>query len=154
MSENNPYAMFEINEKAENEEGTWAEYPVKGQPKRGFKVRFVHSGDTNIHYREALRARLKPLNYRIQQEMVSDEEFDGVVQKVFADKIIKDWKSKDENGNFVDGIYADNFEIVPFSKEAILNTFKVAPRLFKDIKKQADSLATFKQEEVKADTKN
>lgn len=150
----NPYEMFEINEKLENEEGIWAEYPVKGHPDKAFKVRFVHSGDTNIHYREALRARLKPLNYRIQQDMVSDEEFEAIQQKVFADKIIKDWQSKDENGNFVQGIYGENFIILPFDKTNVVNTFVNAPRLFKDIKKQSDQLSTFKAEEIKVDSKN
>jgi len=128
----NPYAMFQIDDKHENQEGTWAEYPVKGYPNRAFRVRFVHSGDTNIHYREALRARLKPLNYRIQQDMVSDEEFEDIVKKVFVDKIIKQWQSKDDNGNFVDGIYGPGFEILPFSKAEVLQVFSAGPRLFKD----------------------
>jgi len=145
--------MFEIDDKQENQEGTWAEYPVKGHPTRAFRVRFVHSGDTNIHYREALRARLKPLNYRIQQDMVTDEEFEEVVKKVFVDKIIKQWQSKNDQGEFVDGIYGNGFEILPFSKEAVLQAFAAGPRLFKDIKKQADNVATFKVEEIKADTK-
>lgn len=150
----NPYEMFEINEKLENEEGIWAEYPVKGHPDKAFKVRFVHSGDTNVHYREALRARLKPLNYRIQHDMVSDEEFEAIQQKVFADKIIKDWQCKDSDGNFVQGIYGQDFAIIPFDKANVVATFANAPRLFKDIKKQSDQLSTFKAEEIKVDSKN
>lgn len=150
----NPYEMFEINEKVENEEGIWAEYPIKGHPNRGFKIRFVHSGDTNVHYREALRARLKPINYRIQNDMVSDEEFEGILKKVFADKIVKEWQSKDDNGEYVSGIYGDNFEILPFNKENINAAFISGPRLFKDIKKQSDDLASFKAEEVSKDSKN
>lgn len=150
----NPFEIFEIDSERENTIGIWAEYPVKGQPNRGFRIRIVHSGDTNIAYRDALRARLKPLNYRIQQDMLSDEEFEGIVQKVFADKIIKEWQSKDENGKFVDGIYGENFNILPVTKENVISTFEKAPRLFKDLKKQADNFATFKIEEVKADSKN
>lgn len=154
MKNVNPYDMFAINEETENEVGIWAEYPIKGQPNRGFKIRLVHSGESNVSYRDALRARLKPLNYRIQQDMVSDEEFESVQHKVFADKIVKEWQSKDENGNYVDGIYGENFTIMPFSKENILEVFKNGPRLFKDIKKQTDNFATFKADEVASDSKN
>jgi hypothetical protein len=150
----NPYAMFEIDPNAENEVGIWAEYPIKGHPNKGFKVRFVHSGDSNIPYRDALRARLKPLNYRIQQEMLSDEEFEQIIQKVFTDKIIKEWKVKNDSGEWVDGMYGENFTVIPFNKENVLAAFVSGPRLFKDIKKQADSFATFKSEEVETDSKN
>lgn len=149
----NPYEMFEINEQLENEEGKWAEYPNKDK-KHSFKVRFVYSGDSNIQYRDALRARLKPLNYRIQQEMVSDEEFDTIQQKVFADKIIKGWKVLDEKGEWVDGMYGDDFTVIEFNKVNVINTFANAPRLFKDIKKQSDSFASFKAEEIETDSKN
>lgn len=149
----NPYEMFEIDEKQENETGKWVEYPNKDK-KHSFKVRFVYSGDSNVAYRDALRARLKPLNYRIQQEMVSDEEFDLIQQKVFADKIIKDWQVLDENGKWVSGMYGDDFKIIEFTKANVLDAFTKGPRLFKDIKKQTDSFATFKAEEVQVDSKN
>ena len=149
----NPYALFEVNEKVENEEGRWAEYPNKDK-KHSFKVRFVYSGDSNVSYRDALRARLKPLNYRIQQEMVSDEEFEAIQQKVFADKIIKSWMVLNEEGKWVEGMYGDNFSIIEFNKENVINVFQNAPRLFKDIKKQSDSFATFKEEEFQTDSKN
>ena len=149
----NPYEMFEINEEQENEVGKWAEYPNKDK-KHSFKVRFVYSGDSNVAYRDALRARLKPLNYRIQQEMVSDEEFDLIQQKVFADKIIKEWKVLDEKGEWVDGMYGENFSIIEFNKANVLEAFAKGQRLFKDIKKQADSFATFKAEETATDSKN
>lgn len=149
----NPYEVFEINEQQENEVGKWAEYPNKDK-KHAFKVRFVFSGDSNIAYRDALRARLKPLNYRIQQEMVSDEEFDAIQQKVFADKIIKEWMAIDAAGNWVPGMYGEDFEIIEFNKANVVNTFANAPRLFKDIKKQSDSFASFKAEETEVDSKN
>lgn len=158
MSTVNPFEMFTVNEKAENEEGIWAEYPVPGFPKRGFRIRFVHSGNTNTHYRDALRARLKPLNFRIQQELVSDEEYKGITKKVFAEKIIKEWQSKDENGNFVSGIYnfdsGADFEIRECNKENIVHAFEKLPRLFDDIQKQSDSFATFKAIELDDAIKN
>lgn len=150
----NPFELFQVDSHKENEEGIWAEYPIKGHDGRSFKVRFVHSGDTNIPYRDALRARLKPLNYRIQQDMLSDEEFEDIQKKVFADKIIKGWESKNENGEYVSGIYDDNFGIIEFNRANIYNTFVKAPRLFKDIKKQSDSFATFKDIEIENDSKN
>lgn len=149
----NPYEMFEINDQLENEEGKWAEYPNKDK-KHSFKVRFVYSGDTNVAYRDALRARLKPLNYRIQQEMVTDEEFELIQQKVFADKIIKEWMVIDAEGNWVPGMYGDNFEIIEFNKQNVIDVFAKGNRLFKDIKKQSDSFASFKVEETEVDSKN
>lgn len=149
----NPYEMFEVNEKQENEEGIWAEYPNPDK-KHSFKIRFVHSGDSNIAYRDALRARIKPLSYRIQQDMVSDEEFELIVQKVFADKIIKDWQVLDENGNWVQGIYSDNFSIVEFNKTNVLEAFAKGKRLFRDIKKQSDNFSSFKLIEMENDSKN
>lgn len=149
----NPYEVFEIDETRENEEGKWAEYPNKDK-KHSFKVRFVYSGDSNIAYRDALRARLKPLNYRIQQEMVSDEEFDAIQIKVFADKIIKAWKVLNDNGEWVDGMYGDDFAIIEFNKTNVISTLNKAPRLFKDIKKQSDSFTTFRDEAKDADSKN
>lgn len=161
MSASNPFEMFEINEQAENEIGIYAEYPVPGQPNRAYKIRFVHSGNSNVHFRDALRARLKPLNFRINQDLVSDEEYKGIMKLVFADKIIKEWKSKDENGNWVDGIYkglaekTENFlEIIPFDKKNVVAAFEKSPRLFDDIQKQADSFATFKTSQVEDAIKN
>jgi hypothetical protein len=149
----NPYEMFEINEEQENEVGRWAEYPNKDK-KHAFKVRFVYSGDSNVAYRDALRARLKPLNYRIQQEMVTDEEFELIQQKVFADKIIKEWMVLNENGQWVPGMYGDNFSIIEFNKQNVLDAFVKGARLFKDLKKQSDSFATFKADEIEVDSKN
>lgn len=150
----NPFELFQVDLQKENEDGIWAEYPVPNRPDRGFKIRFVHSGETNISYRDALRARLKPLNYRIQQDMLSDEEFEDIQKKVFADKIVKGWESKNEQGRYVEGIYGSDFEIVEFNKTNVYDVFVKAPRLFKDIKRQADSFATFKNIEIEVDLKN
>lgn len=154
MSATNPYEMFEIDTQAENEEGIIVEYPVKGHDNRSFRVRFVHSGDSNVHFRDALRARLKPLSFRIQQEMVTDEEYEDILIAVFADKIIKSWESKDENGNYVSGLYSDDFAIIPADKASIANLFKKARRLFRDIKKQSDNFATFRNSFVEEAIKN
>lgn len=159
MSTVNPYEMFAINDKAENEIGQINEYPVPGHLDRAFRIRFVHSGDSNVHYREALRARLKPLSFRIQQELVSDEEYEDIVIAVFADKIIKEWSvadGRDESGEliFKPGIYGEDFAILPVSRENITHVFKQGRRLFRDIKKQADSFATFKTAIVEDAVKN
>jgi hypothetical protein len=150
----NPFEMFEINTSAENEIGMIAQYPVPNHENRGYMIQFVHSGDTNTHFRDYLRARMKPLSFRINQELVSDEEYEDLLIEVFAEKIIKSWKSKDENGNFVDGIYGQNFEILPVTKANIIACFKSARRLFKDIKKQSDNFASFKNQITEDAIKN
>lgn len=149
----NPYEIFEVKTREENEVGIWAEYPIPGHPKRGFRVRFVHAGETNPVYREALRARMKPLNFRVQQDMVSDEEFESIQHPVYADRVIKEWESKDENGQYTAGIYGPGFAILPVNRENIVSTFTAAPRLFKDIKKQAENFATFRRQELEVDAK-
>ena len=149
-----PYDIFKIDEKSENEEGITAEYPVPNQPKRGFKVRFVHAGETNHHYRNYLRAILKPMNFRLQQDLVQDEEYEELLKGVFAKKIIKDWQVKDENGNWVQGIYGPTFEVLPFNELNIITVFMDAPRLFKDIRKQAENFSTFKKVINDIDAKN
>lgn len=159
MSVANPYEMFEINTQAENVEGLTVQYPVKGFADKSFQVTFVHSGDSNVHFREALRARLKPLSFRIQQEMVEDEEYEDILIAVFAEKIIKAWKVQDginADGSpiFVDGIYGPDFTILPFEKANVVNLFKQARRLFRDIKKQSDNFATFRKVAAEEATKN
>lgn len=145
-----PYAMFEVNAKAENEIGYTVEYPVPNNPDKNYQVTFVYAGETNVHFREALRARLKSLSFRIQQDLVTDEEFEDIQIATFADKIIKNWKVQDgfeadgKTPRFVQGIYGNNFEILPFEPKNVVELFKSARRLFKDIKKQADNFATFR----------
>lgn len=143
----NPYEIFEVDKEAENNVGISVEYPVKGFPERGFKVRFVHAGETNMKWRDAQRAALKPLKYRIDQELVTDEEFMDILKPLYAAHIIKEWFAKDDTGNYVPGIYGDDFAILPVTKENITATFKKAPRLFRDIRNQAESFATFKKQE-------
>lgn len=149
----NPYEIFQVNNERENDRGITLEYPVKGDDSKGFRIRIVHAGDTNPAYRDAVRARLKPMTFRIQQDLVSDEELELVLAPVYADKIIKSWEVL-EDGKWVPGIYGPNADIIPVTKENIVNTFKLAPRLFKDIRKQAESISSFKLEERDEITKN
>jgi hypothetical protein len=51
-------------------------------------------------------------------------------------------------------MYGEDFAIIEFNKANVLEAFAKGQRLFKDIKKQADSFATFKVEETAADSKN
>ena len=149
----NPYDMFKVDSEQENNVGAVLEYPVPGHDDKAFRVRIVHAGDTNPHYRNALRARLKPLTFRIQNDLVSDEELEAIVKPVYADKIIKDWEVK-VDGEWVKGIYGPDFTILPVTVENITNVLNVAPRLFVDIRKQAEAISTFKSDAIKDNSKN
>ncbi len=144
----NPYGLFEVDKEAENEVGIWAKYPVKGFPEKETRIRFVHSGQTNPKYRDALRAVLKPLKFRIDQDLVNDEEYESLKMPVYAKHIIKEWQVKDENGNFVPGIYGDDFAILPVTVENMLSAWGKGIRLFRDIDAQASQFATFKKQEL------
>lgn len=149
----NPYEIFQVDEETENKEGVVLEYPVKDRDDKAFRVRIVHAGDTNPAYRDYLRARLKPLNFKLQHDLASDEELLAVMRPVFAEKIIKSWEVL-VDGVWVPGIYGDNFDVLPVTKENMVNVLTSAPRLFKDIRSQAESLALFKSDNRKASSKN
>jgi len=149
----NPYEIFQVDEAAENETGVFLEYPVPGHSDKAFRVRIVHAGDTNPAYRNAVRFRLKPLNFKIQHDLATDEELISAIIPVFAEKIVKDWEVLND-GEWVKGIYADDFSILPVSQQNIIDVLHKAPRLFKDIRSQAESLAVFKADARKESAKN
>lgn len=118
------------------------------------RIKVTYAGTENNRYDKLLKLRLKPFETRIRNDNFSDKEFHKVLGEVYAETVVKSWEVKDDDGNFVPGIYDEEGNILPFSKENVIKGFALGDRLFADVIKVATNFNLFRQGQKEEDAKN
>ncbi|MGH1376691.1 MAG: hypothetical protein ACRBCK_10115 [Alphaproteobacteria bacterium] len=123
----NPYEIFENNRELECEKGVVIEYP-------GFSFTILRAGGTNTKYDEALARKLRPIANQISFGSMEEGAAKKIYAEVYAETVIVGWDNMaDRQGNPLE-----------FNFDNCVQVLLDLPDLFIDIKKQANSLATFK----------
>lgn len=118
-------------------DGTWVEFD-------GFKVKIARAGGSNQAYLKALERETKPYRRAIQNGSISLEIADKIVQKVYAETVVKGWEGiTDEQGN-----------PMAFSKETCAEVFEALPEFFAEVKQLAENMEMFRQVSLEAEAKN
>lgn len=140
------YDTFETDSTME-QDGVYLDYG-------DFRIRIAHAGQGNSKYVRYMEKKLKPVRRAMEAGALSNERSMAIMMDIYAKTIVLDWNVKDSSGEWKSGIEAKNGEVLPFSEENVIFTFKALPNLFLDIQQQASSIANFRKEDIEAETGN
>lgn len=140
------YDTFETDPTRE-QEGVFLDYG-------DFRIRIAHAGQGNSKYVKYMEKTLKPVRRAMEAGAMSNERSMAIMMDIYAKTIVLDWQTKDSAGDWKPGIEAKNGELLTFSPENVILTFKALPNLFLDIQQQATSIANFRREELEEESGN
>jgi len=137
VAKRNPYAKFHLDSELVKA-GIWYE-------DEDVRVKVTYAGSENSRYDKMLKLKLKPYETRIKNDNFPDSEFHKVLGEVYAVTVVVAWEVRDENGNWVSGIYNEEGDIMDFCEENIIKGFALGNRLFLDVIKVASNFNLFRQ---------
>lgn len=144
------YDNFATDRKLEVE-GTWTNYG-------DFRVKIAHTGGANKAYLTQGEQRMKPFRRAIDSGSFPRERMEAILIELYADTIIKGWETNvGEPGEekWQEGIEnPDGGDLLPFNRANVVMTLKNLPALFYDIKEVADSIAAYRQMDLRAEAGN
>ena len=145
------YNQFETDPDLETQ-GIWIDYG-------DFRVLIGRAGGANKKYLSYAEMKTKPFRRAIQAGTMTEERSRALLYDIFAKTIVLDWQISDgvdEEGNTIwkKGIHGKDGNVLEFSQENVLQTFKNLPSLFQDLQQAAEGIALFRKEETEADAKN
>ena len=150
---------FAISPKLANE-GIWLDFG-------DFRVRIGRAGEGNTKFKAAAEAIQKQHGRALSSGMMSDAKGLDIMYGTYANSIVLDWnvaaatphvegafEDTDAGGWWIKGIEGPDGGIIPATPENYIATFKELPDLFLTIKKDAESIANFRQALVADQVKN
>jgi hypothetical protein len=118
------------------------------------RIKVTYAGTENERYTKMLKLKLKPFETQIRNETFSDKAFHKVLAEVYAATVVQSWEVKDENDNWVPGIYSEEGEVLEYNETNVKLGFGLGERLFQDVIKVATNFNLFRQGQKEEDTKN
>jgi hypothetical protein len=146
MAKRNPYDKYKIDPEIKAAGITYEDEDVR--------ITVTYAGAENSRYDKMLKLRLKPYETRIRNDNFPDSEFHKILAAVYSECVVRNWESKDEEDNFVQGVYNEDGEIMPFTKENVCIGFGLGDRLFQDVIKVATNFNLFRKVQKEEDAKN
>jgi hypothetical protein len=144
------FEQFETDENLEKD-GVWLDYG-------DFRVKVAHTGGANKAYTKMLEEKTRPYRRAIKNSSFSEERSVHILSEIFAKTIVLDWEviQEQEDGEyeFIRGIHSKDGSILEFNEQNVLLSFKLLPKLLKDIQEQASLISLFRREELEDDSKN
>lgn len=142
------YSLFKTYEELE-QKGIVIDYG-------SFQITIARAGGANKKFARLLEAKAKPYKRMIHADMLDSDVGLRILREVYAEAVILNWETKDESGDFVQGLEdpRDPSAIVPYSRENVLRALEALPELFDDLKEQAGKAALFREEILEQDAKN
>ncbi len=146
MSKRNPYEKYHTDETL-TKEGIWYD-------DEDIRVKVTYAGTENARYDKMLKLKLKPFETRIRNDNFSDEAFHKVLAEVYAATVVLDFQVKNEEGNFVSGVYDAEGNIIEKNEANVTMALNMAQRLFSDVIKVATNFNLFRKGQKDDDVKN
>jgi hypothetical protein len=134
-------------------EGVWLDYG-------DFRIRVTYAGETNKKYAKTLETLTRPHRRQIASGNFSNARSMAILYEVYATAVIMDWETAKGDDNIIaqtiweKGIQAKDGSLLPVTKENIIAVFKALPKLFLDVREQAESVAVFRADEIEDEGKN
>lgn len=141
----NPYEMFETSEELE-QQGIVLDYG-------DFRIRIAHAGGSNKKYGKTLTRRLRPFEKQISAGTADDEVLSKIIREVFCETVVLGFEVKAEKG-YVDGVPTKDGKVNPYNSGEVNRLFIELPKLYQDVKKQAEDFALFRVVEEEETVKN
>lgn len=133
----NPFQLFETNQNLESGAGVKIEYP-------GFSIVIHRAGGSNKKFTQVLSTKMKPYRHKFERGLLDDETANKIMIEAYAEAVVVGWE----------GVRDKNNELLPFTKENVVQLFNALPEFFQDVVKQAQQISNFKEENEKVDEKN
>lgn len=118
--------------------GIWIDYGSAGS----FLV--ARAGGKNQKFNQVLQRENRQNKFKIDNDLMGAEEGQQLLIQVFAETVILDW----ENVRGPDG------ELMACTRDNIVKLFTDLPDLFDDVRKQAMTVANFREKELEDSAKN
>jgi hypothetical protein len=131
------YSQFKTDKQRENE-GVWLNYG-------SFMVRVARAGGANKNFTKKMDVLTRPVRRAINQGLLDDEQADELLRQGYAEDIVLDWKVRQDDGSYLQGIESPDGTLLPFSTENVMETLKALPELFSDIREQAGNMTLFRE---------
>jgi len=146
------YAMYETNKK-EEVGGKWiTEGPAK--------VKMARMGGKNTQYGKIFEKLSKKYNINVEslKDDVNREKAEDLALEVFVKAVIKDWKTLNEDDEWVDGILVRDSKgkktIEPYSHRHAIKLLKAIPDYYSKLTDHAGKMQTFLLKQEEEDVKN
>lgn len=146
------WSQFSTDPNVERE-GVWLDYG-------DFRIRVTYAGETNKKYAKTLEGLTRPHRRQIASGNFSNARSMAILYEAYATAVIMDWETADGEDNTIGqtiwkkGIQAKDGSLIPVTKENIVATFKALPKLFLDVREQAESVALFRADDIEEEGKN
>lgn len=137
-------------EKSLEIEGVWTNY---GE----FRVKIAHAGGGNKQFLTYGEQAMKPFRRAIENGSFPRERMEALLFDIYAKTIVKGWEvNTGEPGEEIwqEGIEGPKGDIIPFTQNNVLETFKALPALFYDFKDVAESIAAYRVADLEDEAKN
>lgn len=145
-----------------------------------FKVKIGRAGGGNKRFARIMEEKMKPVRRALQTETLENARAEALLRESYAEGVVLEWavlvvaddKGKpldppqlasayrEEHGHdapntvFIKGIEGPEGDILPFTVENVVATFKALPDLFADIREQAGKVGLFREQGQEADAGN
>lgn len=142
------FDMFETSDDLEKD-GLWLKFGPS-------KVLLARSGGGNTAWYKELENQVKKVGKSTFDGLDTEEKV-NIIRNVFCKAVIRDHKIKDEDGNWVSGVYVkegNEVKTVDFNPENMSKCLEQLPEYFKQLQEWADDYKTFRSVQIKGQEKN
>ena len=118
-----------------------------------FLITIARAGGANKRYARMLEQHSRPYRRALQTETLGNDKAMELLYMTYADAVIIAWKTK-VNGEWVEGIEGPDGELLPFTRDNVIMTFKQLPDLFLEIQEQSGKVSIYRQDILESEAGN
>lgn len=144
-------SLFQAYRNDEKEiKGTWVGY------RGGVELFMRRAGGLNASYGKVLRRKMEPHQRQLLNGDVKipEDVANRVLAEAFAEAIVLDWRTKQDDGSYVPTVEFPEGNDLPFSQENVVKVFLALPDFFDRVRVDAGDRAQFIADAKEADRKN
>ena len=109
------------------------------------------AGGHNELYQQALRRLTRPVSRQLAQDTLPDDDYVLIMRRAYAQAIIMNWGTIQEDGTRVFTIEDKDGNPMPFSEENFLKLMEDLPDLWDAIQEACSKVSNFRRDMIKVD---
>lgn len=125
-----------------------------------FRVTIARAGGANKRFEKTLEQKTKAYKRAIATETLSNDKSKAILREVYAEAVVLKWevrkpaKKDGEQDTWDLGIEGPSGDVLPYSTDNVIATFKALPDLFSDLMEQAQKVSLFRAAVLEAEAGN
>jgi len=120
----------------------------------GFAYTLGRSGGANKKFAKLFERLARPHRRQLENGSLDNTVAERLMRDVFAKTVVLRWETRNEEGEWVDGIELEDGSVVPATPEILVRVFEDLPDLFAQIVEDAKSTTYFRQAGMDDDVGN